>query len=423
MALPVVFRTVSPSGKNVNGFIRDAVVKILGDDCLPEELPLDASESEVISRARAGIYLVYFLTPLDKAAAWEAGTILGLLQTGRGSSNFRCYSFAQKPEVFKGAGVTPVTSVIFDIMSFISLLKEIKGEGLSREENKRANDSWSHLTDSISSALVDDMIELTALMLTTRVKGAQPKSAAENNLGAAVERFVHSLETPKLGNFMDKISTAYHQIVRSPSESEDSQFGEVFLDGAHKAFDLATRDLDRLAHYEFIPFDQQRAHEFYYEVIMPNVTTSMWTTNLAQFGGNFGRRRDPELLRAQGEAVRDGVQMTRVFVYHKKDEGLAKLRELMRQQVEQGVMVRVIEEHDFNERAHLAKEKFDTMDFMILDDKYLYLTIMDATGNGIARTKFKYDLEWLGIARQLKTEIEECSRLLRSEDIADFSND
>ncbi len=206
----------------------------------------------------------------------------------------------------------------------------------------------------------------------------------------------------------------------------ESDWNGVWLKYAFENLvELSTR-LNRIARGEIPMTSPEDGRNFWKNVIMEQAA-SVKATNIASFGANFGRRSDSVLLDAQRKAIGSGVSITRVFICRLRGgEGTSKehthLRSLMEEQIEAGIKVYVISEEEFYTRKRGLVDRIGGSDFMILDEKYLYLTKYDDSGSEITGTEFLKDPFRVSQAMMLFKVILEYARPVNADQAKRFPN-
>lgn len=189
------------------------------------------------------------------------------------------------------------------------------------------------------------------------------------------------------------------------SNTGESFFGkETSVDGIKYAYvkqrlDNIVKDYTDFAEKHEAPIQRDLVKEFWLGSIMGRIEDSLWTTNVASTSGSYGRKINAKLLSAQRNAIcghpayRDfparqkGVKITRVFVYKAKEivnpETQQDLLDLMLLQALIGINVKIISENEFNGKwpEDFLCDEIGGRDFMILDDKAVYISTLDEGGD------------------------------------------
>ena len=117
---------------------------------------------------------------------------------------------------------------------------------------------------------------------------------------------------------------------------------------------------------------------FYLRGVLGVAKAELWTTNFGHPGHTMGSAHEGELLEAHERACGRDVKITRVFVYPEAmdAEEVAERRAVMAAQISVGVTVYVIGAMKFHKAAkgRRLKLEVETDDFMLVDNKLLYLT-------------------------------------------------
>lgn len=128
----------------------------------------------------------------------------------------------------------------------------------------------------------------------------------------------------------------------------------------------------------------KKNQNYWKDGVLQNVEESVWTTNIPDHRNSFGRTNKKELIAAQKNAINRGIKITRVFVIDKpvleneEPEDMENLKVVMQKQLEIGINVQVLpysDIEDINSREKYARDI--GYDFMILDDRLLYLTYVE----------------------------------------------
>ena len=125
----------------------------------------------------------------------------------------------------------------------------------------------------------------------------------------------------------------------------------------------------------------KKNQNYWKDGVMKHVEKSIWTTNIPDHLNSFGRSNMPELIAVQKEAIKKGIIITRVFVINEPNilENMENLKSVMKEQVDIGIFVKVLEYSDLKDISR--REKYGReigFDFMILDDRLLYLTYVES---------------------------------------------
>lgn len=120
---------------------------------------------------------------------------------------------------------------------------------------------------------------------------------------------------------------------------------------------------------------------FWHHSVFGRAAESVWTTNVGKPGATIGGTRDPQLLAAQEAAQKRGVSITRLFVFD-PDMTAAEAEErrrVMHSQIEANIRVLVMPEWEFRNKANAenATMRIGSDDFMIVDERFVYLTFPD----------------------------------------------
>jgi hypothetical protein len=127
--------------------------------------------------------------------------------------------------------------------------------------------------------------------------------------------------------------------------------------------------------------DQRFFETMWKDEIIGNVENYIWTTNTR---GSFARRPDQRYLMTQKELLSKRIHIERVFIIgtNETDDELVDLVLVMAQQMEIGVRVRFIMEDVFRtEYEDKLNASVGGIDFMVLDNSYVYLTNSDRHKN------------------------------------------
>jgi len=121
------------------------------------------------------------------------------------------------------------------------------------------------------------------------------------------------------------------------------------------------------------------ARNFWKQKVLKFAKSSIVTTNLP---GTFGRQVSDDVINAQRKAIEDknlkDLTITRLFIYDpNNEEDLDRLNRAIAKQLEINVQVSVIDQSILNFTLGNLKQHIRSLDFMIIDDSYVYITNAD----------------------------------------------
>jgi hypothetical protein len=143
----------------------------------------------------------------------------------------------------------------------------------------------------------------------------------------------------------------------------------------------------RIVHYENPDF---------WTKLINCTSNSFFTTNVTnKIGGSYGRKDDPETIFIQSEAVKriksKSGSFIRLFVIE-SEEPEQNLINIFTSQKNAGIDVRYIKRELFDEIGdkNSGFDKIGSSDFSIIDDKFLYLTLLEKS-SGISTVELSND--------------------------------
>ena len=179
---------------------------------------------------------------------------------------------------------------------------------------------------------------------------------------------------PKITDSLRDIGNAIVQSRRHQHES--GKWSNIWEKMTLYQIQIAAGNLSKVSSKSINILDTHAITNFWIKIIMPNTGETIWTTNLP---GTNGRKPGRAYLKPQEEAIRNGVTITRVFVFDPTDsDDCTRLRRVIEDQVDAGIDVYVITQSDFAEAIdNSPQHTTSTLDFMIIDERYTYKTILD----------------------------------------------
>jgi hypothetical protein len=189
-------------------------------------------------------------------------------------------------------------------------------------------------------------------------------------------------ENVNIPQMLTNIIQCYGGCVERTARAQEVSGGEgtsldlIWEEVARQTIGVANERVEKIAGGEIPVYDSYGVREFWKKSIMKKVNKSVWTTNVST---TFGRMPDADLLGAQGRAISSrGIEISRLFVYDPEDVNECKnLSTLMRLQILHGIRVFAIAENRFVYMQGDLAETIGCPDFMLLDDRYVYLTHID----------------------------------------------
>lgn len=143
----------------------------------------------------------------------------------------------------------------------------------------------------------------------------------------------------------------------------------------------------RIVHYENPDF---------WSKLINCTSKSFFTTNVTKkIGGSYGRKDEPETIFIQSEAVKriksNSGSFIRLFVIE-SDEPEQNLINIFISQKNVGIDVRYIKRELFDEigSKNIGFDKIGSSDFSIIDDQFLYLTLLEKS-SGISTVELSND--------------------------------
>jgi len=127
--------------------------------------------------------------------------------------------------------------------------------------------------------------------------------------------------------------------------------------------------------------------------MISKIENNFFTTNFPIYSGLLGKSTDSSLLDLQKKTINSiRGRFVRLFVYEDEKE-LSDLNDVMKMQREIGVKVGVISLFKFNEISteNFSVDKITQRDFSVIDQEYLYLTSLDATGKKVSKVELTTD--------------------------------
>ncbi len=191
----------------------------------------------------------------------------------------------------------------------------------------------------------------------------------ESNTGTTVAR-----ELAEIAKFFTTFADAAQASGRA-----DIEFSALATDWAlNHLVVYAHEQLARIAQGRLPVKNRAPVRDFWQRNVFGRATHKIWTTNVGKPGDTMGSNATDSLLTPQKKAIERGVQITRIFVYDTEisDDEARKRRLVMRQQLDAGIAVRTISDKNFKAKADSenAESNIGSTDFMVIDDKHVYLT-------------------------------------------------
>jgi TIR domain-containing protein len=148
-------------------------------------------------------------------------------------------------------------------------------------------------------------------------------------------------------------------------------------------------------------YDTNHITDFWMEQIMKRVATSIWTTNLP---GTNGRKKQGSYLDPQAYAISENeVKIERIFVISEIDPiDCNNLIEVIGEQLSIEINIYVILLDAFNKCNLDSPDPATTLDFMIIDDQYVYKTLLDKNSKYIKELAFIDDDRELSKLKRIK---------------------
>ncbi|MEO1429612.1 MAG: hypothetical protein AAFV71_11205 [Cyanobacteria bacterium J06633_8] len=148
------------------------------------------------------------------------------------------------------------------------------------------------------------------------------------------------------------------------------------------------------------------------------------TTNILSNKDTFGRNgKGTTFYNLQEKAIKDRkCDIERIFIYKDWDE-LKESQELIRDQIEAGIKVRIIsmDEYD-NEENMILSERLGCSDFAIIDDNYVYTTSADTSLRKTTYIRITSNKEKLRTARELYSSVSSSSKSLNTSELNSLIN-
>lgn len=228
-----------------------------------------------------------------------------------------------------------------------------------------------------------------------------------------------SIKNDELNNILLGIyKNLYDSRFHTAPPIDDDTLSYVFYKEIRFELDSCKKNIDRI-NKGSVGIYQEKVRNFWRDKIMRRIQISLWTTNISPFEGSFGRTNNPDLIKAQAEAIKQrNVKITRVFIYDPRgSEDFNLLKELMKAQINIGIEVRAIPIRVFKEIKGYFPTPIHSEDFMILDNKWLYLTNTDE--ERVTSTELIGDSWYVDPGIEYSKEIHRQSFLLTLENIED----
>lgn len=162
--------------------------------------------------------------------------------------------------------------------------------------------------------------------------------------------------------------------------------------------------------------------EDFWKLIFSQAKKTIRTTNIHSDGlSSFGRLPNKELLDLQADAMNRGVEVTRMFVFDKKNNAssheILSLKNVMNIQIE--LKINVLSCHIEQFEYDKIQYDFEYRDFMIIDDQVLYTSEIDSDF-GSQRSILHIDDKLLDSARKLWISLESYADVLTIDNINSF---
>ena len=376
-----------------------------------------------LGRCRAGLFLI---TPSTFKKWWipfEAGVILASSTTGWGErtsfeeikKSIFLLTFGDVEELGSGPLGGYQRYAIEEKKDFRDMIKEVR-ELLKIKTPKIKSTT---VDDARKDILSDYSIGLEAQLgapeaqaeakFRQLVEGMGALEKDGSQLISAINTVVNALTTEdelraSIEEMVEHFSTIVEQLNRK-KPGEDDGWERVYSKNAQRILTETAEELKQMAYGKLVVVRDRDTYNFYIDDILNNISESMWTTNISSYDGSHGRKKDVDVLKAHKKASDRGAVLKRIFVYDTVDscekrenldeetlkrrlgyirEDNEKLPHLLRAQLENGVEPFVIHYDVFREiwddsrdDIQAATGELKSMDFMVIDRKYLYVTTTD----------------------------------------------
>lgn len=213
--------------------------------------------------------------------------------------------------------------------------------------------------------------------------------------------FLGGFRNPELARQLDETIRYYEECFALADGSRG--WNGIWAEVAKSIIDGARAQIREASIQRIVLYDNYYIKRFWNKHIMSKVEKSIWTTNLP---GTHGRRPNKAFLRTQKAAIKRGATVTRVFVFRPGDT--ADMRELKRvipQQKKAGVDIWVISEEKFDEALNEAPDRQPYRDFMIIDERFVYITDVDDDTHFISRIRLDAEKRVLTVAQEAQNEV------------------
>jgi len=285
----------------------------------------------------------------------------------------------------------------FDDESFRDLIDRIAG-GATATQRDRFDERWSSLKRDITDTLERFEGEGGAPDLAQQLRRISDDMRPTGQNVALAAGYLADV-VPNEEAFAALGELAKNIVEAHARSREGGRWGDIWKHYADRFLADAVVSTGRIAHDGEITLKHpDEAKDFWREQIMGHTEQSLWTTNLP---GTFGRKTDPELLQAQRQAIGNGLKITRLFVYDPEDaRDCREVRDAAQRQLEAGVEVWCMREGAFNWYETDLHTEIGDRDFMILDDRYVYVT--QTRRYGVSRVIFRDSARALDAAKRLR---------------------
>jgi cellulose biosynthesis protein BcsQ len=194
-------------------------------------------------------------------------------------------------------------------------------------------------------------------------------------VGDMIRSFAGALAYDSLGPRLITIGRHYVATADAAQNFND-RWATIWWEYARETLQKTENDLEKLKNRELPDGFSSMDGAFWSTELWIRASNYIWTTNVAGVGQSFGRRLDLPAITRQGETVKRGVPVTRVFVLedYEEDESRITLQNIIEAQFKAGISVHVIQRWKFDEIKSDVEDTLGSDDFMIVDDQFIYVT-------------------------------------------------
>lgn len=190
-----------------------------------------------------------------------------------------------------------------------------------------------------------------------------------------IRSFAGALAYDSLGERLLSISRHYVAIADTAANPND-HWASIWWVYAKETLENTDSALENLKNRRLPDGFSAMDNGFWTSELWSRASKFIWTTNVSGVGQSFGRKLNPSAIASQGEAVRRGVSVTRVFVLEdfETSESRIELRKIIEAQIKAKITVYVINRAAFDIAKGNIEDALGSEDFMVVDHQFVYVT-------------------------------------------------